>query len=374
VSGRSGSFIVALFVVIGAGSVTRGAPPPTARAVRVDDAGDERLAGLAAAVRAELAAAGFKVAPEMTGAGSGAAAWTPAVITLRVDGARALVVATAEGAASSFSAEVAIVGAGAVRRDVNRVALQVAEWLAAIWLPAPPVRAAAAPALAGAPASASSPQPMVEAPPAAAGPEPVAPPVFVAAPAAPATVRQVPDSPPAAPRTLDFDLAFGGAVLHAPDFRTQSGFELGVALHGRSPIVRTATPFARLLLGAYWLGTSHSLFDLNFANIAASAGLRLPLVEKISVEANAGVGLMLVWVGVQPAASGYSISPSDRTWVATPGGALALVTHLSPRLALAAEVRASWMVPRLVFVTSAALVGDSDGPMITGALALRITL
>src|SRR5262245_12888840 len=112
------------------------AASPAAHVVRIDRAVDQRLDGLASAVRAELLAAGFKIAPDGR-AQDRAAAEAPALITLKVEGARAVVVATADGAAAPFSVEVALGEAGAARRDVNRAALQAAEWLAAIWLPPP---------------------------------------------------------------------------------------------------------------------------------------------------------------------------------------------------------------------------------------------
>ncbi|HEY7372456.1 MAG TPA: hypothetical protein VIF57_09885, partial [Polyangia bacterium] len=284
-TGRGSWVAIAFTVAIGASPAARAATP-AAHVVRIDRAGDGRLDALASAVRAELLAAGFKVAPASAGARSGEAAAESAVITLTLDGARALVVVTADGTASSFSAEIAFADAGAARRDVNQVALQVAEWLAAIWLP-PPASTRAAP-------------------PSTAVIEPVVPPPVAAAPAPPvapataaATLRALPASPPAAFRMMLLD--FGAGVLRAPAFGSQFGFEAGAALHGISPIVLGATPFARLGLGLYWLGrglgSSSPSTDVNFASLTVTgglrfplAGLRFPLAEKLSVEASAGIG------------------------------------------------------------------------------------
>jgi len=376
---RGSSFAIAVAVAIGAATVARAATP-AAHVARIDRVGDERLDVLVAAVRAELRAAGFKVAPDRAGPDSGEAT-AASVITVSVERGHAVVVATAAGTASAFSAEVEFTDAGAARRDVNRVALQVAEWLAAIWLP-PPARA---------PWSSPSPsQPPVAAPPAPL--EPFVPPPFETTPAVPlppslasATLRAVRGAPPAPSRIALFDFGFG--LLRAPDFGAQLGFDLGVALHGTSSIVLGATPFARLGLGLYWLGSSFGApasstqaFDVNFASLTAAAGLRLPLVDKISVEASAGFGFALVWVTVNTTAVASTIGPSvtaypnDRTWVATPGGAVAVVCRFSQRWALAGELRASWMVPGLVFVAGDFRFGGSDAPLMVGTLGLRITL
>jgi len=382
VRGRASSFAIAVVAAIGAATVARAATP-AAHVVRIDRIGDERLDGLVAAVRAELRAAGFKIAADRAGPDGGEAT-AASVITVSAEPGHAVVVATAAGTASAFSAEVAFTDAGAARRDVNRVALQVAEWLAAIWLPPPaPPRAtgtaARAPALATAP---PAPEAAPAAPPSTAAVEPVVPPPFAAAPVAPArtaaTVRQAWDAPPAASRTILLD--FGLGALRAPDFGTQFGFELGAALHGPSPIVVGATPFARLGLGLYWfgpgLGSSNQTLDVNFVSLTGVVGLHLPVAEKVSVEASAGLGLTVVWVAfnAEPASSALTVYPSRRTWVATPGGAFAVVNRLSRRWAITAEVRASWMLPALVFVTSdGSQMGGSYAPMITGALALRMT-
>jgi hypothetical protein len=135
-------------------------------------------------------------------------------------------------------------------------------------------------------------------------------------------------------------------------------------------------------LGLYWLGSGigsvppyGQKFDVNFASLTAAAGLRWPVSEAISLEASAGFGLTLVWFGyADPTASAGAAYRNDSTWVGTPGGALALVYRLSQRWALAGEVRASWMVPGLVFVTDTAQVGGSYAPMISGTLALRVML
>jgi hypothetical protein len=413
VSGRGSWFAFALVVAIGVSSVARAAPP-AAHAVRIDRAGDRRLDSLVSAIRAEVVAAGFKVTREMGGGGGGAAAPPPAVIRLKVDGGRALVAVTADGAVSSFSADVAFADAGTVVREVDRVALQVAEWLAAIWLPPParslPPAPSAPPApsrLAVAPAPASAPAPAAATPAPGAPLERTAPPPFQAAPAVPgpplervipppfettpvvplpptratATLRAVSGARPAPSRIALFD--FGVGLLRSPDFGTQLGFDLGVALHGTSPWLLGATPFARLALGLYWLGSgfgsrasSGQTFDVNFAGLTASAGLRLALVDNVSIEASAGFGFTLVWVtsNAVNASTSLTVYPSDRTWVATPGGALAVVYRFSPRWALAGELRANWMVPGLVFVSGDSQSGGSSSPLMVGTLGPRITL
>jgi hypothetical protein len=389
---RSKEIVFALVMAIGAGTVAWAAEP-AAHVVRIDRPGDERLDGLAAVVRAELRAAGFKVAPNAGLVGASTAATAPAVITLKLDGARALVVAPVDGAAAPFSGAVALAEGGApAARDVNRVALQVAEWLAAIWLPPPPPSPRASAPLAVAAAPVAPPSAAVVEPQPAGPVEPVVPPPFAAAAAPPstpalpaATLLAASSSPPAAPRRALADLDFGAGVLRVPDFGTQFGFELGTALHGTSPIVAGATPFARLVLGLYWLGSgidlpvSNQEFDLNFASVTAAAGLRWSVFENVAVEASAGFGLTLVWLASPQPSGGlafriYPSNPSDGAWVSTPGGALALVNRLSQRWAVAGEVRASWMVPGLVVETNAARTGGSHWPMLAGTLALRITL
>ncbi|HEY7373568.1 MAG TPA: hypothetical protein VIF57_15515 [Polyangia bacterium] len=344
--------------------------------MRIDRVADRRLDGLVSAIRAELLAAGFKVTPE-----SGGTVPASAIITLRVEGARAMVVAAADGATWSFSADVALADAGAAARDANRVALQVAEWLAAIWLPPPPRAPASADTAADPGPAAPSPEP------APAGPaalEPLALPPFAPpaiAPAATAAVRRAP-APPAARSIALLDAGVG--VLYARHFGPQFGFEIGAALHGSSPILGGATPFARLALGLFWLGSgvggtsSSERFDLNFATVTGAAGLRVPLGETLSVDTSAGVGLALIsFAGDAALVDAGTLATrrfSGERLAATPGGAVALVNRFSQRWALAAELRASWMVPGLVFVTAASQVGSSSWPMITGTVGLRIIL
>jgi hypothetical protein len=74
-----------------------------------------------------------------------------------------------------------------------------------------------------------------------------------------------------------------------------------------------------------------------------------------------------VWVASNTGSSSIDGSawPSDRAWVATPGGALALVYGVSQRWALTAEVRASRMLPG---------PGGSSSALVSGTLGLRIPL
>jgi hypothetical protein len=339
--------VTGLAVVLALAVAQPAVEAPESRVVRVDGDDDARLAGLTEAIRAELAAAGLTVvlAPLATADRPEAAA----VVRLRLEDDRATVTATAAGVETWFEAAIKLAGpTGTERRVADDVALQVAEWLAAVWLPTPV---------------------MVRSPP----------PLEATASLAPVATAATPGLK--APSSVFLDA--GAGILRTPALGTRFGPEIGVAWRGSAPVLAGANPFARLSLAYLWLGSAaydyvSERFDLRYGTLAISGGLERRLSQNWSAELNAGVGLTLVWFVIDafppPDVVGDWFRTRGHSWTAAPAAALGIVRRLSERSSLALEGRARWLVPNPGFITYYDSVGATYWPAVSIDLAIRTRL
>jgi hypothetical protein len=137
----------------------------------------------------------------------------------------------------------------------------------------------------------------------------------------------------------------------------------------------------RLSLAGFAAGTGRASdgagtsVGVDYASASLAVGLNLRLADRWSVEANAGLGLTLLWYKSTTLIFDPPIfTTSGHIWIVTPGAAGGVVLHLSEHGALVLEGRAVWLLPPPGFMTNSARVGGSSWPALAAALALRITL
>jgi hypothetical protein len=280
-------------------------------------------------------------------------------VTLQVQGDRALIAGRVEGVAARFAEDVPVDGTGAATRAADRAAVQVAEWLSAVW---------------PAPSAATTP------PPAATVSVPGAREDRRGDRAAAAVAVTAPSPPPPARRARPrLSLETGLTLLRAPGLGVQYGPTIAAAL-ARDPARGELVPEARALLSLPWLGWAQDYSTGDRMTVRqASAALEGNLVRRLddrwSARAGAAAGVTLLsYVHTTKTLDPPISQVGGHVWATTLGLNAAIVGHIDRRLSVVLDGRATWMVPRPVFVAPAILIGDGPWPVLGLTLALRITL